>query len=207
MRNLYYLFDAPGEQFAAQSRFGKKQVIQHLKGIVLLVDPFSTRELSAFSERIPGETKVSEIPLWDIVSVMIAGVNQMLLRRQSDQCEIPLAVVISKADAFPVEEFPFLKDLASGERNPHTPELSGRCRQALEKLGEGRTVRALEQKFSNIQYFSCSALGRSPDFRNTTPFHPNGVLEPFFWILDLKEPAAGKQPRRVMVPEGAQTGD
>ncbi len=207
MHNLLYLYDAPGEHFSTISRFGQKQVIQHLKGIILLVDPFSTPGLSEYADRISTGTMPSPVAFWDIASVMISGVNQMLLRNPTETCKIPLAVLISKADAFPVEEFPFLRDLVPSERNPHSSELSMRCRQALEKLGEGRTLRALEQKFPHIEYFACSALGRTPDYRSVTPFRASGISEPFFWLLDIKEPAVGKASQRVMAPARAGTGD
>jgi hypothetical protein len=182
MHSLLYLFDAPGEHFATMSRFGSKQVIQHLKGIVLMVDPFSLPGLSDYAANQMG---ASETPFKEIVAVLVAGVNQMLVSRTTDLCTVPLAVVIAKADALPVDDYAFLRGLVSGDGNPHSPELSGRCRQALVSLGEGGSVRALETKFSNVQYYACSALGRSPDFRATQPFQPSGVLEPLMWMLGI----------------------
>ena len=58
-------------------------------------------------------------------------------------------------------------------------------RQALEQLGEGRSIRALEMKFATVRYFACSALGRMPDHRDQSPFQGTGVTEPFLWLLGL----------------------
>jgi hypothetical protein len=183
MRSLLYLYDTGGEDFATMTQFGRKQVIQHLKGVILIVDPFS---LPGLSDYAASQVGASSVPLKEIVAVLIAGVNQMLVSRTTEQSKVPLAVVIAKADAFPQEEYAFLRGLVSGDGRTQSPELSGRCRQALISLGEGGSVRALETKFANVRYYASSALGRSPDFRTTQPFQPSGVLEPFMWTLGLE---------------------
>ncbi len=186
VNSLLYLYDAPGEHFLTMERFGQKQVLRHLAGIVLLVDPFSLPGLSDHAHRLDAGLQPSEIPFYNIVTVLINGVNQMLVRRPIDKCDVPLAVVISKADALPWQDLPFLADLGQSQLIDLDGSLySAHCREALEKLGEGRSIRALEQKFSNVQYFACSALGRMPDGRNTAPFQPLGVAEPFLWLLQL----------------------
>lgn len=181
---LLYLYDAPGEHFLTRERFGQKQIIQHLAGIVLLVDPFSLSGLSDYTDRLGGELQPSQTPFHDVVAVLIAGVNQMLVRRSTDKCNVPLAVVMSKADAIPTSDFPFLADLcpSHGERTDRA--LSDRCRTGLEKLGAGGSIRALEHRFSNVRYFACSALGRTPTLRDPNPFQPVGVAEPFLWMLE-----------------------
>ena len=186
VNSLLYLYDAPGEHFLTMERFGQKQVLRHLAGIILLVDPFSLPGLSDHAHRLAASLQPSEIPFYNIVSVLINGVNQMLVRRPVDKCDVPLAVVISKADALPWKDLPFLANLGPDHPIDLDNSLySTRCREALEKLGEGRSIRALEQKFSNMQYFACSALGRMPNGKNTAPFQPLGVAEPFLWLLRI----------------------
>jgi hypothetical protein len=62
---------------------------------------------------------------------------------------------------------------------------SASCRKALDALGAGNVVRGLEQYFTSVRYFACSALGRIPDPKNRAPFQPAGVIEPFLWLLRL----------------------
>jgi hypothetical protein len=54
----------------------------------------------------------------------------------------------------------------------------------------------MEKKFSDVAYFYCSPLGRSPD-SGSRPFTPKGVLEPLSWLLknygvDLKNGTSTK---------------
>jgi hypothetical protein len=169
---------------------------------VLIVDPFALSDLEDYASETTSET-----PFSDTVSVLISGINQMLVRRPTDPCGVPLAVVIAKADALPVDDFPFLANLVTSASNPHDEALNARCRQALEKLGEGGSVRALEQKFSNIQYYACSALGRSAAFGNNSAFQPRGVLEPLLWLLKLEAPGKERAGAVKMVASRASAGD
>jgi hypothetical protein len=182
IRRLLYLYDAPGEDFASMKRFGQKQFIQHLRGIVLLVDPFSLPSLAEHGRRAKGDLKPSETPFRHVVDNLIHNVNLMLLRRTDDTCAVPVAVVLSKSDAFPDRDFPFLANLVAP--NGHLDEAtSRRCREALDKLGEGGSIRALEQKFTNLRYFACSALGRIPVLSDPSAFRPTGVVQPFQWLV------------------------
>jgi len=182
-RCLLYLFDEPGENFATMKRFGHMQALQNLKGIVLLMDPFSMPTLMEQSGLSASELKPSETPFRTVVDNLINSVNMMLLERPGDKCKVPLAVVLSKADALPVESCPFLANLVPRDGRQADDNLNQRCRDALTKLGEGRSIQELEWKFSDVRYFACSALGRTPDLRNPRPFQPSGVVPPLQWIL------------------------
>jgi hypothetical protein len=192
---LLYLYDAPGEHFASVRRFGGEQIIQYLGGIILLVDPFTLPPLADQGRKLADGIKPSETPVDNVVAVLIAGVNQIRGLQPTDPCKVPLAVVLTKADALPTEDYPFLANLCPGPDRPMDARLSDRCRETLVLLGAGNIVRSLEQKFASVRYFACTALGRVPDPVNTLPFHAAGVAEPFLWLLGL-EPATPGQPRR-----------
>lgn len=187
---LLYLYDAPGEHFLTMERLGRKYSLQHIGGMILLVDPYSLQALSSYGHRDGAGSNSSATPLKDVVSVFLASVNQTLVRDSRERCNVPLAVVLSKADALPTRDFPFLAGLCPRDGFTQDSAFSARCRESLERLGEEHSIRALELKFSNIRYFSCSALGRMPDARNTSPFQPVGVKEPFFWLLGLDSTGA-----------------
>jgi len=193
VRCLLYLFDAPGEDFGSMQRFGRKQVMQHIRGVILLIDPFALTLLADHARQRQSALKPSETSVRSVVGNLIASVNLRLVRRQDEKCGVPLAVVLSKADAFPVHDYPFLADLCPRDDVDAGEALNSRCRAALERLGEGTSVRALEQKFATVRYFACSALGRMPDLRDTSPFRPIGVAEPIQWLL---EAGVSRQPGR-----------
>ena len=177
---LLYVYDPPGEDFTSMQRLGRKQVMQRIEGIILLVDPFATPALAKFGRRFGDRLKASSATLHEVASELIGVVNQMIVRQANEKCQVPLAVVLNKTDALPAKEYPFLADLVSSDDGAHD-----RCRQALERLGEGRSIRALEQKFETVRYFACSALGRMPDPRDHSPFRGSGATEPFLWLLNL----------------------
>ncbi len=179
---LLYLFDRPGENFTRLDHVGQMQALRHLKGIMLLVDPFSLPELEDHGRRLSGLYPSGD-QFNRIVDTLIQGVKAMLLERSEDKCRVPLAVVLSKADALPARDFPFLDGLFPTDGHVD-PAMNARCRDALNKLGAGPSVRSLELTFSNVRYFACTALGRLPDLRNASPFQPKGVVEPLMWLLD-----------------------
>lgn len=179
---LLYLFDRPGEHFARQDRVGQMQALRHLKGIILLVDPFSLPALEDHGRRL-SSLKPSGDQFNRIVDTLILGVKGMLLERSEDKCRVPLAVALSKADALPARDFPFLDGICPVDGHVD-PAMNARCREALNKLGAGASVRSLELMFSNVRYFACTALGRLPNLRDASPFQPKGVVEPLMWLLE-----------------------
>ncbi|NLF71434.1 MAG: ATP-binding protein [Candidatus Anammoximicrobium sp.] len=186
VRCLLHLYDPPGEDFTSMQRLGKKQVLQDAYGIILLVDPFATSVLSHYARRGATYLKASSTTLYDVVAELVGAVNQLLMREAADKCAIPLAVVLNKVDALPTTEgYEFLANLLPINGSAFDANHQAHCKQALERLGEGRSVRALEQKFQRVQYFSCTALGRTPSHGNNQPFQASGVTAPFLWMLGL----------------------
>lgn len=188
LRCLLHVFDSPGEHFASVQRFGRKQVLQHTAGIVLLVDPFALPALRDYSEQLGRQVSPSSMSFQEVAAVLISGVEQLRALGRSEHCDVPVAVVLSKADALPVSDLPFLAELCPDRGGGADDGRHQRCRDALLKLGEGNALRALEHKFSRVRYFACTALGRSPAAGNDLPFKPAGVLEPFTWLLGLEQP-------------------
>jgi hypothetical protein len=191
-RCLLYLFDSPGEDFLTVARFGRKESVQHLKGIVLLIDPFSLPALADYAKQQDGAVPHGEMGLEEVVGVLLAGVNQRLVNRPSEMSSVPVAVVLSKADTLPLAAFPILQGLCPADGRSDDERSSGRCRSALIQLGAGNTVRALEHKFTRVRYFACTALGRTPSAKDDRPFQASGVAAPLLWLLQL--PLAGSVP-------------
>ncbi len=193
LRCLLYLFDPPGEDFTSMRRLGSKRVMQHLGGIVLLVDPFCTPKLAEHARHVGREMKVSNVPLGDVVGELMGAARQWLLSGSSQKSQVPLAIVLAKADALPEDDCPFLANLCPTNGSADPDADSDRCREALIQLGEGHSLRVLEQRFTNVRYFACSALGRTPTPGDTTPFRAAGVTEPLLWMLGLNGSSGRKR--------------
>ena len=106
-RYLLYLFDAPGEVFGKTESIGRKLWFQSPAGIILFVDPFSLPELTDHAMRKEAELKASEISFRQINSTLITGIKMMLAKQSTDRCQVPLAVVIGKADSCQSATSPF----------------------------------------------------------------------------------------------------
>jgi GTPase SAR1 family protein len=177
-KHLLYLYDAPGEDFVQMERFGKKQMIENISGIILLYDPSSSAYFT--------QPEVFNNPFNDILAATLRGVAEL-----KNKADIPIAVVISKIDVLPEGGFPFFENLLPEnilderiDANEYD-YYNSRCRTVLEKLGEGNNIRILDNNFSHVSYFACSALGRSPDSLDNSPFIPYGILNPFIYLLNL----------------------
>jgi len=176
---LVYLFDKPGEYFQSMQRFGRLQAIEGLRGAILVVDPFS---LPALEGRDPAHRGLApDVPFHTVAANLIHAVEAMLPGREK-RSDLPLAVVLSKADVLSANVFPFLTGLV-GVDHENPEDLHRRCREALSRLGGTETIRMLEQKFRTVRYFSCTATGRIPDARDHSPFRPAGVEQPLLWLL------------------------
>jgi len=193
---LVYLFDKPGEYFQSMQRFGRLQAIEGLRGAILVVDPFS---LPALEGQDPGRPGLApEVPFYTVAANLIHAVEAMLPGREKGT-DLPLAVVLSKADALPANLFPFLTGLV-GVDHENPDDLNERCRQALERLGATETMRMLQQKFQTVRYFSCTATGRVPDAKDRSSFRPAGVEAPLLWLLGAPADAGIVRPSVARLP-------
>jgi hypothetical protein len=186
LRRLIYLHDIPGRSCASLERLLRQRVLPNLRGLVLAVDPFGLPALAEAARRLKPAVQPSELPLNEAAATLIQAVDALAMSQPTTRCAIPLAVVLTKADALPVDAAHlYLADLLPRPGDP-AAAASDRCRDALRQLGATNTVRALEQKFETVCYFACSALGRLPRRGDAAPFEPVGVVEPFWWLLGLE---------------------
>jgi hypothetical protein len=151
-----------------------------------LVDPFSLPELSEHGRRSEDKLRPSQSTLEELSEVLIHVTGALLTDGTEKRCNLPLAVVLGKADALPVDEFDFLRDLYADDGymwdDARQRQYSQRCRDVLVELDQEPWIQNLEGAFSHVQYFACSALGRMPDPQDSSPFRPAGVMAPLLWL-------------------------
>ena len=185
-----YLYDASGEEYIGLEREAGAEMtfFQDVSGILLMVDPLElARPRLDASDRVPEDDPcgVSQIPLRVVVGTLCRNVRRFLRYGYGGLTEIPLAVVVTKADCPEV----------AGRIGPEVVGRDGSseheaCRRALVEWGVGDQIVALERDFPTLRYFSCSALGRTPD-GSGIPFAPRAVLPPLLWVLAAR-PAPGQ---------------
>lgn len=186
-----FLYDAPGEHFERMTQLAAKQGMGKATGIILLADPFS----SDFRHKTSAAAAQSA-PLATVGGNLVTILRGVRAGAGEGALDIPLAVVISKADQLQLP--PGFGPLYSSNGHREDPELlHKRCKQALTKLEGPNAINLLEQNFSRIRYFASSALGGDENAVGK----PRGVLEPLFWILGIQdEPPAPIQAQKPPVP-------
>lgn len=178
------IFDEPGEVYESIDRFAQKQVMQRAGGIILLIDPFSLPKLAGHATRAGLDAAQARTTMTATIDNLVHLVAMMRDRDADQKFSIPLSVVISKADELPTLEMSWLANLytTNGEVVDEKA-LSDRCRNALSNLGIAQKILLIEQNFSNVRYFACSALGRRFVPGDRRPFKAAGVGKPFLWLL------------------------
>lgn len=188
---LMYIYDPSGEAYQSTENLLDHRYHEYLSGMVLIIDPFSISavrrnyeyELSKNWDSVnPSQLKVD-----DALSRVILTMEESFGLSKTDKIKQPLAVVISKIDAFGLEEVlgeSAVNKAFSKTKNINKAEVRNNLiKQQLINWGEVALLQQLEARFKNVRYFSCSALGRIPD-ASARDFLPNHVIEPILWICN-----------------------
>ena len=202
-----YLYDASGEDCTEMDldfRF-----FDDLTGIILMADPQTFPTLRGLIPELEVPT-TSGAQLSNVVSSLQSYISRFLRYGPSGRSDIPLAVVISKADLEIVDERVGPRAIAAEARNrrlstAEAHEIERRlCRKALCDWGMVKEINALESSFRRIDYFAASALGRMPEANDIRPFRSDRVLPPLLWLLKDKVAASGRQSDVMITATGAR---
>lgn len=167
------IYDVAGESFTSLAGDIQQQQFRYCEGIVIVVDPTVSAELSA--ETIAG---------------FVSEFKQLKGLHSAKMAEIPVAVVVSKADLFKREiGIPKIKTLYNKKlkaADAHEPTLQSvrndACRDFLYSHGFESVLNMIDGEFANAQYFPVSAMGHEASLE--IPYEPWGVSEPVAWIIE-----------------------
>jgi hypothetical protein len=199
---LLYLYDPAGELFNSTEELVLQRYQEYLSGLLFLVDPFTLPAVQAeYHDRLPevvGGLKPSALPAEDALARLVLGLEEHFGLGKTARLKKPVAVVITKVDAFDLEErigAPALERRLRESATPLNPERARDelIREQLLAWEQGALVQQLEARCGRLRYFTCSALGRIPDGTNR-PFEARGVMEPLLWILAAADPAFAGRP-------------
>jgi Double-GTPase 2 len=171
-----YAYDVAGEVFGAVDKVRGLRFLSRSAGIALLIDPFSIAQVAQdhADELAPLATRVlpsAEDPM-RVFERLVAALEEA----NADIAGLPLAVIVAKTDVCGIDKS--IESLRSREHPGNA------AKDWLNVNGAGNLVRAIEQRFKHVGWFSTSALGRLPDAGDSRPFVPRGTLEPLVWILE-----------------------
>jgi len=191
---LLYLYDPAGEAYVDAEDLVLHKYQGHLTGLIFLIDPFSIPEVRRLYDdqlaAVETTLKPSSLLIEDALDRVLITMESHFGVGKTARIKSPAAVVVSKTDAFDLED-----QLEAGSAAPSDPTHSGgpdeaasdRVRRALIRWDQADFVQQIETRFKTVRYFACSSLGRMPDGTDRA-FEAQGVLGPLLWLLDTSQP-------------------
>lgn len=194
-----HMYDAAGEAYEVEEGLQQLTYLEHCHGIFLLIDPFSIEAVhQRFDNELktrPGDATPCDASPEDVYSRLIEFLQQQEVRSGTRKVRIPLALVITKRDAFGLDQeigAAALREAQKREyqqarkeqREARTIDPSEIVRQWLCDHNLEGLILNIEGQFSQCRYFACSALGRMPSRQAGHAFSPRDVEAPFDWLIE-----------------------
>ncbi len=193
-----HLFDAAGEAYQDEQYMAQLKFLGHCHGLMMLIDPLSiesvrgryARELKLHREDVnPSDTNPE-----DVYDRLLEFLEQNGVRVVGRKVPFPLAVVVTKRDAFDLPDEIGQRALARWQKV--ADRQAAQKGQPLRRVKPSWVVRKwlidhelagviskIESQFESYRYFSCSVFGRPPSKLAGQPFAPEAVEAPFIWLL------------------------
>lgn len=202
VKRQFSIYDIAGEMFdgfTADSEVQQQQ-FHYCDGLLFLIDPFSSGDLR--TNKINAGEDVSDFSDMAVEDVATNFINYLIRTghaKANSRCDIPIAILIAKADIKEVKRAIGPAKINSIFRNnserygTYENARDSICRQFLIDIGLSAAVDNLETQFSNLHYFPVSAMGHSSD---GTPYEPWGIMDAVEWML----PIADKELSNLITP-------
>jgi len=192
---LLYLYDPAGEAYINASDQSEHHYHEYLNGMILILDPFSIPKVRSLYEnelsRTWNSVKPSSLPVDETLETVISTLENSYGLSKTGRIKSPLAVVITKIDAFGLEniigEQAVIKASIGGSLQARSECRNNLLINQLKKWGQESLIQLLETRFTEVAYFSCSSLGRIPD-GSQKDFISYDVMEPLLWICGNVSP-------------------
>ena len=186
VRNLVSICDVAGETYESNEEMGKQIGYKYANAFLMIVDPLS---VSGFREEVKDSINLrkygaSEKPMDEVLSTLIATLENMKCLTSKNMIKTDVAVVFSKCDIPGLEEKIGQTAVNKYMQEHKVDKYKAQncvCEKFLTDYSESNFLNSLKSKFKSIQFFTSSALGHVAD---GTKFIPEGVEEPTLWLID-----------------------
>lgn len=189
---LAYIYDAAGESVNTSENTKLQEYYKYINGIIFVIDPFSISGYRRIHEsaiqRYQNLIRPSALDVMQAYERMFQMFEDSVGLKKGRRFDHPIAIVVTKVDALNLE----MEIGADAARNlmAQDPSILSEgdainilVRDFLNRYGLDHFVRDVELQFSNIRYFSCSALGRLPIGGDSRAFVPIRASDPLVWLL------------------------
>jgi len=172
------IYDIAGEAFSNLSGSIQQQQFKYSKGLIFVVDP------TALPKNVS-----------DTFASFISEFKGLKGKHSVKISDIPTAVIISKADLYEQEiGLSVIRERYKSNPGEFSEAGTGSginntrnrvCRDFLINHKYENVLNLLEGEFSNIQYYSVSAMGHTAAMGQS--YKPWGVMEPIMWLLSYTD--------------------
>jgi hypothetical protein len=194
LSSLAYFYDAPGEAYMTIHNAREQKYFHYAHGILFVVDPFFIPEYRMQHEAEFGRYEAQGMRFalgldpQTVYERMFSLFEEKVGLSKGKAFSHPLAVVVSKADAFSLEEeigsSAAQKLMSRDAKITHEEDaLHKLVQDFLIRYGMGPLVQNITMQFKQVRYFSCSALGRMPSGNDRSPYTSRRVEAPLIWLL------------------------
>lgn len=189
---IVFIYDAAGEAFATDAEISLQTYYKYIHACIFIIDPCAIpayrRTHYNDIECIRRALGPSSLDVTEVYDRMIRMLEIYRGLKRSGSYKLPAAVVVTKVDALGLQDeigIPAVQRLMTNDWSYKTQEEASNALilDFLQKYGFANLLRDLEMHFSEIRYFSCSALGRLPLEENKAAFISTGVLDPLVWLF------------------------
>jgi len=187
---VFSFYDTAGEDLANATRAESMTYLLATDGVILLLDPFSFTGNSTRGKAL-ADQKVETSPE-NVLEAITYVLKQNEQTKRNRQIKQPVAVVISKIDAFfnqiaqgdpirqPSSQLPYFDEAESKSVHDHMAAL-------VAQWGGQGLLRALDMDYANYRLFGLSALGSEPNYStqqvDQRGILPHRVAEPLLWLM------------------------
>jgi hypothetical protein len=209
---LLYIYDGAGEYYTDQERTRQQVYLRYGSGFIMIVDPFTIeRVYQQYKPRLATHGRTLAVnndePLSAIYERMLETLETLgdYSQEQGKRIPHPIAVVLTKADAFDLEDqigIPAAMREIQQTDGHLTPDdaIDAVVRRFLTRHGEGNFVRNLQTQFETVRFFSCSSTGRMVNPTNHSPFRPVRILDPLLWLMAQNRVLPAQPPTLTLPP-------
>lgn len=199
--NLLYLYDTAGEHTGSDDVAQQQRYFKYVNGVLLIIDPLSIPQVrQKYESELQSKSGAFASREEDLDALFgrLLSLFETKTRSASRNFSQPIAVILTKTDALDIEREigsiaarRYLQDIPGTVHNEQDA-INILVEEFLNSYGADNLVRSLHQYFSNVRFFSCSALGTDAD--SGKPFEGVRVLEPLLWLLEKSKMLPNKAP-------------
>lgn len=190
VNHLISVCDIAGEVFANQDIMARQQGYRFADALVVIVDPLSITEYKNELKKTMKPEEFAQLnastqQMSDVLSGLINTMESLYHVKATDKIKKSVVIVFTKCDIPGLSEKigpQAVNDyIQSHGSTAHTDASNAVCKQFLLEYGEDNFLNTVSSKFSQVQFFACSALGHNTAGKSFTPVD---VDKPLLWIID-----------------------